>query len=166
MSPETIVSEMGVMTPAWESDIEVAALSGVPVLISAGPIESEGIACRLSRRSPSPHPAMRIVDCRGPEGAAAVRSLTGSHKRRAAPEILLLQEIYALDHAHQALLEQQVEKALLHPEVCSPVRLLASSSVPLFDRVTQQSFRERLYYLLNMIHIELPSESRPPSQAP
>jgi len=144
---------------SWEKDVEVAASHNVPVLISAGPAESQEIACQLSRKSRSPRPWVRIVDCREPEAAGAVQSLGGNDHAGYCPEILLLQEVWALSHDDQRVLEARLERALLHPEPCSQVRILASSSVPLFERVCRQEFHERLYYLLNIIHIELPEEA-------
>ena len=140
---------------AWEWDLEVAATWGVPVLISAGVAASQEIARQLSRRH-SPRLAVRVIDCRGSDAAAAVRSLTPGYHQGRRPEILLFQEVYALSREDQALLEGQLEEILLHPEDCSSVRILASSSVPLFDLVVQQAFQERLYYLLNMMHIQPP----------
>lgn len=145
---------------SWEEDVEVAARHDVPVLLSAGPAESQEIACHLSRNSRSPRPWVRIVDCRQPEAAGAVRSLTGTDYGGDCPEILLLQEVWALSHADQSALETQLEEALLHREACPQVRILASSSVPLYEQVVQQAFHERLYYLLNMIHIELPVDAQ------
>ena len=39
-------------------------------------------------------------------------------------------------------------------------RILASSSVPLFDRVVDQLFSEPLYYRLNVIHIVISPNQR------
>ena len=148
-------------TPSsWEKDVELAASHHVPVLISAGPAESQEIACQLSRKSRSPRPWVRIVDCREPEAAGVVQSLTGKDHAGYCPEIVLLQEVWALSRKDQSALEAQLEQAVLHPEACAEVRILASSSVPLFERVGAQEFGERLYYRLNMIHIELPADAQ------
>jgi DNA-binding NtrC family response regulator len=37
-----------------------------------------------------------------------------------------------------------------------PLRIVASSSARLFDRVVDQLFSERLYYRLNVIHVVVP----------
>ncbi len=165
MSAETIGRQAIVVDPspalsAWDADMEVAATRSVPVLISAGPAESQEIASQLSRRSRSPWPVLKVVDCRQADAAGALQAL-GQRTRSDPPEVLLLQEVYALSRADQVILERGLEETLLHAEPSSPVRVLASSSVPLFDRVVRLAFRRRLYYMLNMIHLELPAGVRP-----
>ena len=66
--------------------------------------------------------------------------------------ILLLQEVHALNLHEQA----QFERRLAEWRVCrrnSGLRIMASSSAPLFDRVRDGLFDERLYYRLNVIHM-------------
>jgi hypothetical protein len=144
---------------AVDSDIRLAAKSAVPVLISAELSASREIACELDRRSRSPCGAVRIVDCRHHDAPAAITSLIDRNTNgRGADrvEILLLEEVHALSPHDQGLLERQLEALLLHSSSHPGVRVVASSTEPLFERVLERSFQARLYYLLNMIHIVVP----------
>jgi DNA-binding NtrC family response regulator len=66
--------------------------------------------------------------------------------------ILLLQEVHVLNRTEQAQFERRLAEWRLSRR-SSRVRVMASSSAPLFDRVKEGSFDERLYYRLNVIHV-------------
>jgi DNA-binding NtrC family response regulator len=72
-----------------------------------------------------------------------------AHADRAA--IVLLQEVQALSPKEQAQFEVRLAEMRISPS--PPVRFIASSSTPLFDRVREGAFDERLYYRLNVIHM-------------
>ena len=142
-------------------DLRLATTTDLPVLISGPPAASREIACELDRRSRFPVGAVAIVDCREPGALHALRSLTHDdiipgetpHVR-----ILLLQEVHALEPSDQVLLEKEIEQVRMRP-FC-PLRILASSSAPLFERVVDQLFSERLFYRLNVIHVVVPPDRR------
>lgn len=154
-------AEMSSPSPArltdWQMDVEAAAMTDVPVLISGRAADSAEFVRYLSRLR-SPESRVTIVHCGRAAATKAIAGLTRTH-RQTADELLLLQEVEALSAGDQLFLEQQLESALLCEGRGVPVRVLASSSGRLFKRVLRGQFRERLFYLLNMIHIELPPGS-------
>ena len=132
-----------------EEDISLAALVDVPVLISGPAAACCELACELDRRSTSPVGAVEVIDCRVHD---ALRSLErGKESTADAAKILLLQEVHALSPDDQLRLTRQLDEIGRPP--MGVRRILASSSVPLFDRVVDQLFSEPLYYRLNVIHI-------------
>ncbi len=143
---------MAVVAP----EIHLAAASEMPVLISGDPIASRVIALELDRIGNSRRGRVDVIDCRQP-GALEAYPLAGDPARAAA--VLLLQEIHALTTREQLLLEQQLDSLLQLPPA-TRVRLVASSSAVLYDRVVEERFRDRLYYRLNMVHIVVPMAER------
>jgi DNA-binding NtrC family response regulator len=94
------------------------------------------------------------VDCRERGAlrrvlAFAPRDRAQAHADRAA--IVLLQEVHALSPNEQAQFEDRLAEVSRSPR--PHVRFIASSTTPLFERVMQGSFDERLYYRLNVIHM-------------
>jgi transcriptional regulator of aromatic amino acid metabolism len=133
---------------APEEDISLAALVDVPVLITGPAAACRELACELDRRSTSPVGAVEVIDCRSEN---ALRGLAPDEESLVDARILLLQEVHALSPDDQLRLTRELD------QVGGPSRggrrILASSSVPLFDRVVDQLFDENLYYRLNVIHI-------------
>ena len=135
-------------------EIGCAARSDVPVLITGRPEEGREIACAIDRFSEQPKGTVEVVDCRergalGRVLAFAPRESPPVHADRAS--IVLLQEVHALSPNEQAEFESRLAETRVSAR--PPVRFMASSSAPLFERVLQGSFDERLYYRLNMIHM-------------
>ena len=143
--------------PAVDEDLQLAATTDVPVLISGDPAASLELACELHRRGAPSNPAVVLIDCRHHAAAARLAPAIAEPLRGSRPgrKAVLLLEVHALREDAQALLEERLELSLLHRRDTG-FRAIASSSVPLFDRVTEGRFRERLYYFLNMIHIVVP----------
>ena len=135
---------------APEEDISLAALLDVPVLITGPAADCRELACELDRRSTSPVGAVEVIDCRTEN---ALKALEGEEERtvRKDAKILLLQEVHALSPEDQLRLTRELDHE--GPITCGGRRILASSSVPLFDRVIDQLFDEDLFYRLNVIHI-------------
>lgn len=137
--------------PRFEDEIRCAARSDVPVLITGHPEEGREIACAIDRRSRAPRGAVDVVDCRQRGAFTRVMSYApssraGSAARRAS--ILLLQEVHALSPNEQA----EIDGRLAELSAAGP-RIIASSSAPLFKRVQEGAFDERLFYRLNVIHL-------------
>lgn len=132
---------------ASEEDISLAALVDVPVLITGPAAACRELACELDRRSTSPAGAVEVIDCRSEN---ALRALAPQEEKTDA-KILLLQEIHALSPDDQLRLTRELDH--VGGATSTGRRILASSSVPLFDRVVDQLFDENLYYRLNVIHI-------------
>ena len=131
---------------AMEDDISLAALVDVPVLITGSADDCRELACELDRRSLFPSGEVDVIDCRNQDVLTDLNQAFGGEAR-----ILLLHEVHALSPNDQLRLTRELE------EIGRPTargrRILASSSVPLFDRVVDQLFDEHLYYRLNVIHI-------------
>jgi hypothetical protein len=135
-----------------EEDISLAAQVDVPVLISGPAAACCELACELDRRSTSPVGAVEVIDCRVHD---ALRAFEPWKQGVADPaKILLLQEVHALSPDDQLRLIRKLEE--VGRSTHGARRILASSSVPLFDRVVDQLFSEPLYYRLNVIHIVIP----------
>jgi len=132
---------------ASEEDISLAALVDVPVLITGPAAACRELACELDRRSTSPVGAVEVIDCRSENALKAL----APQEENTDTKILLLQEIQALSPDDQLRLTRELDHVA--GATSSRRRILASSSVPLFDRVVDQLFDENLYYRLNVIHI-------------
>ena len=136
---------------APEEDISLAALLDVPVLITGPEADCRELACELDRRSTSPVGAVEVIDCRTENALKALEPEEEPAVRRDA-KILLLQEVHALSPDDQLRLTRELDH--VGRTTCGGGRrILASSSVPLFDRVIDQLFDENLFYRLNVIHI-------------
>lgn len=155
--PQVLERECGdeqpYVPPRLDEDIGCAARSDVPVLITGDPEEGREIACAIDRRSRSPRGTVEVVDCRQRGAFSRAMSLgprdrSSSHHRAS---ILLLQEIHALSLNEQAEMDHRL--AEMTSARHDGVRIMASSSTPLFDRVRQGAFDERLFYRLNVIHM-------------
>jgi transcriptional regulator of acetoin/glycerol metabolism len=141
-----------------ERDLRLAAVTDLPVLISGTPRASREIASRLDGHTGAARRTVEVVDCRQEGALCALTRLTAvvPDAETARGRILLLQEVHALTMTDQILLEREIERMRLGPNPV--VRILASSSVELFERVVDHLFSERLYYRLNIIHVVVPPE--------
>jgi DNA-binding NtrC family response regulator len=135
---------------APEEDINLAALLDVPVLITGPAADCRELACELDRRSTSPVGAVEVIDCRRENALKALESEEEKTVRSDA-KIVLLQEVHALGPDDQLRLTRELDH--VGRATWGGRRILASSSVPLFDRVIDQLFDESLFYRLNVIHI-------------
>lgn len=138
-----------------DEDIRCAARSDVPVLITGHPDEGREIACAIDRQSETPKGTVEVVDCRETGALGRVMSRTpgnGPRRNASRSSILLLQEVHALSLSEQSQFEQRLaELRVSRPD--DGIRIVVSSSAPLFERVRDGSFEERLYYRLNVIHM-------------
>jgi transcriptional regulator of acetoin/glycerol metabolism len=134
----------------FEKDLQVAARSRMPVLISGSPrcawVMAQAIAGRLSRSDRT----IRIISCDAADSddLDAAFASSGSEGAPWSPSsIVLLREVHALTHAGQSMLQRLMTT---RPEA---PRVVASSSVSLFERVKEGLFDPELFYHLNTIHI-------------
>ena len=135
-------------------EIGCAARTSVPVLITGGPEEGREIACAIDRISPRPQGTVEVVDCRERGALGRVLAFTPRDAGQSSTDrasIVLLQEVHALSPNEQAQFEDRLAET--RRAARPPVRFIASSSAPLFERVLAGSFDERLYYRLNVIHM-------------
>ena len=135
-------------------DIGCAARTNVPVLITGRPEEGREIACAIDRVSARPRGTVEVIDCRERGALGRVLAFTPREAAQSSTDrasIVLLQEVHALSPKEQAQFEDRL--AEMRRSARPPVRFIASSSAPLFERVLAGSFDERLYYRLNVIHM-------------
>ena len=124
------------------ADILLAARSTCPVLISALPQDALRIARAIAAARGDADPLLvgepRFL-------GSPVAELAELPPR---PLMLLLQDIHDLTPLQQKLLLE-----LMEDRHGGPLRILASTSVPLFERVQQGVFDARLFYRLNIVHV-------------
>jgi hypothetical protein len=135
-----------------EKDIRMAARSTVPILITAMPDRALSIARKIADAvDGQPRPNVLICD---PPGDTDRLLDVVSHLARpgagAGRSILLLRELHEWNPAALAAVRRLVHGD--QPPVVLP-RIVASSSVSLFDRVVGGTFDDELFYALNAIHI-------------
>ena len=138
-----------------EEEIGCAARSNLPVLITGDPEEGREIACAIDRLSSKPIGTVQVVDCRQSGAFDRVMSFTPEDRTASHADqfpILLLQEVHALNPDEQALVDHRLGE-MIASHASDAVRIIASSSAPLFERVQEGSFDERLFYRLNVIHM-------------
>ena len=121
---------------------------------------AEALARRIHNRGRSPTAPFDTVDCGAP-AAVLENSLFGrlTQLRGETGGTLFLSEVGKLGPEHQArLLKALIEcREASWPEPMTP-RAIASTSEALFDRVQDGTFDLRLFYRLNVIHIDLRQE--------
>jgi Sigma-54 interaction domain len=132
-------------------DIDVAARRAVPVLISAQPgcaaIIVQAIAARSHRD---------VIPVSPPKPAATDDVITTIAEKRLGIRtprgaILWLKQVHELSAAHQAAVIRLLDAAAAaQPQ---QLRVVASSSADLLDRVESGSFDGHLFYRLNAIHL-------------
>jgi hypothetical protein len=121
-------------------DILLAARADCAVLITARPEEALEIAQAIaSERGCGDR---LLVHDSGTEHGSDLRAQSENAL------ILLFREVHALTPRQQALLME-----LLEDRQGIPPRIIASSSVSLYDRVREGAFDARLYYRLNTVHV-------------
>jgi hypothetical protein len=140
-------------TPLHAVDMEVASRSSLPVLISAPKDSALAMAIEIAVGLGA-HGAEGVVVVNGADS----RYLQSTMARAAsatldAPRAVVVHDVDAMDHAQQsALMALTADIAEHRAPAC---RIIATTSVPLFDRVVQGSFDAGLFYRLNNIHIKV-----------
>jgi Sigma-54 interaction domain len=134
-------------------DMAVATRTSLPVLISAPAEYALPMAIEIAA-GPGGTSADDVVVV----DAADNRSLSSTLTRASAADrgpirAIVLQDVEWLDQAQQSALMALVADTD-HPgsRAC---RIIATTSVPLFERVIQGSFDSDLFYRLNRIHIKV-----------
>jgi hypothetical protein len=133
--------------PDSEADIRLARSSDGHVLISASPERALAVAKRIGTDATRAGAVARLEVCDvalGQDVLTAVAQTAGANR----PSILLLREVHTLSAGQQCALK----RLLIGPRARAS-RLVASSSVSLFDRVREGAFDADLFYCLNTIHI-------------
>lgn len=132
-------------------DIQLATDSHVAILISGAPERTLAVA-RLIAGGGGHHSGLETRDI-APQGEFFV--LITSTNRFYRGSTMLIPEVQTLSGDEQAALTDQLPRAVRH------LRVIATTSVDLFERVTLGTFNGRLFYRLNTIHITLPFQALP-----
>jgi hypothetical protein len=132
-------------------DIAAAARTSLPVLISAPTPFALPIAIEIAVG-----PGTKGADGLVVVDAADDEYLRSTLKRAASADFgrlsaLVVYDVEALDWSQQSTLKALVTR-MTRPGARA-CRLIATTSVPLFERVLQGSFDSDLFYCLNTIHI-------------
>lgn len=124
-------------------DLVLAAGTTCAVLITGRPEEAFDIARRIAGQA-GLQGRVRVCDFEagGLDGE-------GLPEMPGYGDVLLLREIQAMTPAQQVWLAKVLEAA----DPGRTPRIIASSSVSLFDRVKQGLFDARLFYRLNVLHL-------------
>jgi hypothetical protein len=136
-----------------ESDIKVAVRHRVPVLITA-PVDDATTIVRAIAESIQHRPAAEVVTCDSATCDDIVAAIAGSgHGSGTGRDtIVWLKDVHGLKPTEQAV----TMDLLTAWRTDRMPRIIASSSVDLFDLVKAGAFDARLFYRLNTIHIIVP----------
>jgi hypothetical protein len=142
-------------------DVSLAAGSDVPVLISGLPNRTLRFALLIvARASLRGRTGLRVCDVT--RGDDVFNAIEGPD-RAEATETVLIREVQTLSDANQAVLADLLAERDGHPGNARR-RVIATSAISLFHRVRQGRFDARLFYLLNMIHLDVrPARSHQPA---
>jgi len=152
-------------------DLTLAAGSEVPVLISGPPHRTLAFARLIAARRRAGGGGLRVCDVtRGddiftamegndsaePGGPVlseppAVRRAQGERRVEAT---VIFREVQNLSEPEQAVLADMITDQQLS-DARPTRRVIATSCISLFHRVRQGTFNDRLFYLLNPIHIDV-----------
>ena len=132
-------------------DLVLACDATCAVLITGRPEEALNVAWRIAGQSG--HGRVRVCDF----GAVATVEASRLPDVTGEAEVVLLREIHSLTPAQQMWLTQVLEAG---DTGCS--RIIASSSVSLFNRVQEGLFDARLFYRLNVVHLVVSTPPSPP----
>ena len=174
--PGAVVANSPRMRTALARIAQVARHPTTVLLLGESGSGKEVLARELHRRSPRAHRAMLQLNCAAiPE--ALIESELFGHERgaftgaerahagvfeRAHRSTLLLDEVGELSPAAQAKLLRVLQEGTIRrvggeTEVAIDVRLVAATHRSLADMVVAGTFREDLYYRLDVFSIEVPS---------
>jgi DNA-binding NtrC family response regulator len=140
----------------FEMDLQVAARSRVPVLISGSPRCALLLAQAISGLPSRVDRSMTVVSCDLDDCdlEAAFTPPPSDTMRSRRPPVLLLREVHALTQAGQSVLRR-----LLNSRPFEAPRVFASTSVSLNQRVKDGLFDPDLFYCLNTIHLVISEDT-------
>jgi hypothetical protein len=131
-------------------DLAVAQRATVCILISATRETAWEMARKIARGCGS---ELSWIDCDAVEPdefGDLLREHVHGRTREAVKRILFLREVQVLTPANQQLLSDLIAS---HPPIGNRPRLIASSSLSLYDWVRAGLFDEGLFYKLNAMHL-------------
>jgi hypothetical protein len=140
-----------VLAPDLEPDVNCAAAVGLPVLISADADIAEWLARMIHDRSNRKAEAFVVFHPAGRSQLGLLKSvLNGSGPGRGT---LFVAEVSKANRDVQEFLRDLL--ATPQPDPRAPFRIIAGTSVWLFDRMERGEFDHYLFYRLNKIHIRV-----------
>jgi hypothetical protein len=145
-----------------EGDVEIAARTSVPVLITAGSDRARDIALAIAARSgPAGAGPIQVCDrSAGDNVLTAVTEAQVSALRGTSARTILFPEVHMLSEIEQDAVMSLFDAAR-SPGLEAMPRIITTSSISLLDRVEQGAFDARLFHRLNMIHIVVPASEAP-----
>jgi transcriptional regulator of acetoin/glycerol metabolism len=146
--PRVAVPEIGVNLHALEEEVHLAALADVPVLVTADTLATaKRVACAILDQLPESRAVAFVSASDGAATQLAERLATHSGS-------ILFEDVGALDDDAQAVLLAFLQnRSGSHANDIAHGRIIATGLSDLYSRVKTGTFRDRLFYHLNVIHI-------------
>lgn len=137
--------------PLSRLDMEAATRVSLPVLISAPRDCALRLALEIARGS-GDKGADGVVIVQAADTTYLQSALSRAATARRDPHrAVVVQDVDALDHDQQRTLKLTIED--IARSGVNACRIIATTSVPLFERVSEGLFDAGLFYRLNTIHI-------------
>ena len=156
-----MVAEERTVDMQLDDDVQMAARSRVSVLITAPPERAIEIAREIAARA-AHNGSARVQVCDLAAGDDVVAALIESRLRTGLEDgnrTLVLQEVHLLSEIEQETVMKMFDARVTRPVGQVP-RIIATSSVSLYDRVRDGVFDGRLFHRLNVIHIIVSTNGR------
>ena len=115
---------------------------------TAGPRRARACRERIAEGGKTEEQAVRVVAWNGAAIIGAARGERWANGAGTDEAVLVVQEVHTLSEAEQAAL-----LLLYDNEKVGRRRIIATSSISLFDRVKEGTFSASLFYRLNTIHV-------------
>ena len=132
-------------------DMAVVARTSVPVLISAPRKAALSMAIEVAAKSGGQGGAAAVLMVDATDDRAVASTFTRAAEADPGHlRAVVVRDVDALAPAQQAALRGLVAES--GDRAC---RIIATTSVPLFERVRQGSFDARLFYSLNVVHLRV-----------
>jgi hypothetical protein len=136
-------------------DLQIIGRAGVTGMVLASPEDALEVARCVAALMPEGCPHIVLFDCDWMEDrkalAAIERFLAPDSKERLTTGLLLFRELHALQPACQRRL---AALAGARKRDASALRIMASTSVVLFDELPRELFDSELYYMLNTVTVD------------
>jgi hypothetical protein len=152
------------------ADVRLVTLSGV-ALVNAAPESALDVARSIGAEFPGGCPCLFVIDCgKMTDGQVAFAMgwyLAENSRGRVSGSLVLLRELQCLSRPNQQLLAQLIVGRRRGDDA---VRVVASSSVDLYQQVCDDQFDASLYYLVNVVTlaptVRRRATNRPPVTQP
>ena len=135
-------------------DLEIATRTSLPVLITAPPRFALSMALEVALGVDGDNPEGIVVVDASDDCYLHATLVRAALADRGSLRAIVVHDVEALDAAQQSILRELMGDLgrAASPRAC---RIIATTSVPLFDRVCDGSFDSNLFYYLNKIHINV-----------